>query len=925
MKSCNLLGALCLLAAIAAAQPARLNRPIDNNRRAMLGGQVHPRALAESDQGMVESNLLIPNVTITFEPTAAQQAELDQLLTEQQTPGATNYHRWLTPEEYAQRFGLSDSDLAKVTEWLQSQGLTIASVARSRAWIAVSGTAGRIQSAFRTELHQYLDLANGELHFANSTAPSVPEALGGVVRGIRGLNNFKMRPLRRSPQRRSLDPNFTSGGSHYLAPDDLATIYNIKSLYGAGIDGTGQKLVIAGQTRIDLADIQLFRSTFNLPAKDPQLILVPGLKDPGISTDDVPEAHLDIEWAGAVARNASILYVYSDNVMDAVQYAIDQNLAPVISTSYGLCELEFPRAEALSLRAWARQGNTQGITWFSASGDSGAADCGDSSHPGLAVDVPASIPEVTAVGGTEFNEGSGDYWNTTNDANRASARSYIPERAWNDSDIDGEPSATGGGLSTYFAQPTWQNSLGFADAARHLPDVSMTASADHVGYLVYTGGTREVFGGTSVPTPVMAGVAALMNQLLVARGVQANPGMGNMNPGFYALAKNSPDVFHDITEGNNIVTVPCPRNRCTPTPVGYNAGPGYDNVTGLGSFDVFKLAMAWAGVPSSGTTSISLLSNLRNLSATDTTYLTASVTGANGSTPSGSVTFSAGSTPLGSAALVGSAGTATATLVVRGSQLPVGSATITATYNPSGSASATATVTVSVSSTTTGTGSTPSIAGFGNGASFRQTFAPGMILSAFGTQFAPSVQSASAVPLPYSLAGVAVTVNGVAAPLYYVSPSQINLQIPYETAVGSAIVAINNNGQVSTRSVSLSAVAPGIFTDVSGAQVPYISAARGQFIALYMTGAGLVSPEVSTGAAPATTTPLANLPRPSQETRVTVGGVAASLQFVGIPYGLAGVVQINYQVPSGIGTGLQPVVVSVGGVPSATATVFVTN
>jgi subtilase family serine protease len=318
--------------------------------------------------------------------------------------------------------------------------------------------------------------------------------------------------------------------------------------------------------------------------------------------------------------------------------------------------------------------------------------------------VPASIPEVTAVGGTEFNEGSGDYWNTTNDANRASARSYIPERAWNDSDIDGEPSATGGGLSTYFAQPTWQNSLGFADAARHLPDVSMTASADHVGYLVYTGGTREVFGGTSVPTPVMAGVAALMNHLLVARGVQANPGMGNMNPGFYALAKNSPDVFHDITEGNNIVTVPCPRNRCTPTPVGYNAGPGYDNVTGLGSFDVFKLAMAWAGVPSSGTTSISLLSNLRNLSATDMTYLTATVTGANGSTPSGSVTFSAGSTPLGSAALVGSAGTATATLVVRGSQLPVGSATITATYNPSGSASATATVTVSVSSTTTGNG-----------------------------------------------------------------------------------------------------------------------------------------------------------------------------------------------------------------------------
>ncbi|HEV8146797.1 MAG TPA: protease pro-enzyme activation domain-containing protein, partial [Bryobacteraceae bacterium] len=866
MKSCNLLGALCLFAVIAAAQPARLNRPIDNNRRIMLAGQVHPRALAETDQGMVDPGLLIRNITITFEPTAAQQAELDQLLTEQQTPGAPNYHRWLIPEEYAQRFGLNDSDLAKVNEWLESQGLTIASVARSRAWIAVSGTAARIQTAFRTELHHYL--ADGELRFANATVPSVPEALGAVVRGIRGLNNFKMQP-RRLAQRRSLDPNFTSGGSHYLSPDDLATIYNINSLYGAGIDGTGQKIVIAGQTQIDLADIRRFRTTFNLPANDPQVILVPGLKDPGVSTDDVPEAHLDIEWAGAVARNAAILYVYSDDVMDAVQYAIDQNLAPVVSTSYGLCELEYPRAEALSLRTSARQAIAQGITWFSASGDSGAADCGDTSHPGLAVDVPASIPEVTAVGGTQFNEGSGNYWNTTNDANRASARSYIPETAWNDSVINGEPSSTGGGLSTYFAQPAWQNNLGFTDAARHLPDVSMTASANHVGYLVYTGGKQEVFGGTSVPTPVMAGVAALMNHLLVARGVQANPGMGNMNPGFYAFAKNSPDIFHDITEGNNIVTVACPR-RCTPTPVGYNAGPGYDNVTGLGSFDVFKLAMAWAGVSSSGTTNISLLSNVRSLSATDMTYLTATVSGASGSTPSGSVTFTAGSTPLGSAALVGSAGTATATLAVRGSQLPVGSATITATYNPSGSSSsATATVTVSVSSTTTGTGSMPSIAGFGNGASFRQTFAPGMILSVFGTQFAPSTQSASAVPLPYSMKGVAVTVNGVAAPLYYVSPSQINLQIPYETAVGNALVAINNNGQVSTQNISLSAVAPGIFTDVSGAQVPYTTASRGKFISMYVTGAGLVSPEVSTGAAPATTTAVANLPRPSQETRVT--------------------------------------------------------
>jgi len=245
---------------------------------------------------------------------------------------------------------------------LKSQGLTIASVARSHSWVAVSGTAGRLQSAFRTELHHYL--VNGELHFANATDPSIPEALGGVVRGIRGLHDFKMRPAKRMA-RKQQDPKFTtSRGNHNLAPDDLATIYNIQSLYGAGFDGTGQKLVIAGQTQIDVADIRQFRSTFNLSANDPQIILVPGANDPGISQDDLAEADLDIEWSGAVARNASILYVYSDDVMASVQYAIDQNLAPVVSTSYGLCELETPRADALTFRSWARQGNAQGSPGF---------------------------------------------------------------------------------------------------------------------------------------------------------------------------------------------------------------------------------------------------------------------------------------------------------------------------------------------------------------------------------------------------------------------------------------------------------------------------------------------------------------------------------------------------------------------------------
>src|SRR6185369_11219009 len=169
---------------------------------------------------------------------------------------------------------------------------------------------------------------NGKMHFANATEPSIPAALDGVVSRIHGLNDFRLHPPKR-PAR--VEPNYTSAsrGSHYLAPDDLATIYNISALYNAGIDGTGQKIAVVGQTQINLSDLQQFRTKFNLPANDPQVVLVPNTKDPGIVSDDLGEADLDLELSGAVARNASLIYVYSQDVTDALQHVIDQNLAPV--------------------------------------------------------------------------------------------------------------------------------------------------------------------------------------------------------------------------------------------------------------------------------------------------------------------------------------------------------------------------------------------------------------------------------------------------------------------------------------------------------------------------------------------------------------------------------------------------------------------
>ena len=915
-------------ATLPAAQLSRIAGPIDNRQRVSLTGHIHPKALPENDRGRADASLTLPYVTVMLKPSAAQRADLDQLLAQQQDPSSSNYHRWLTPEEYADRFGVSQADLDQIARWLGQQHLTVAAVARGRNWVAFSGGVRDVESAFATEIHRYQ--ADSEMHFANVSEPTIPAALGPVVSEIHGLNDFKLRPAARLPKQLQADYNSSKGSSHYLAPDDVATIYNIQPLYSSGIDGTGQKVVVVGQTKVNLSDIEQFRTYFNLSANDPQLILVPNTTDPGISKTDLPEADLDIEFAGGVARNATILYVYSDDVEVSAQYAIDQNLAPVLSMSYGLCEALTAPSDANAQRTLAQQANAQGITWIAASGDNGAADCyGSSSRSnlGLSADLPGSIPEVTSIGGTEFTEGSGNYWNTTNSANHASALSYIPETSWNDSALDGSPAASGGGASVYFTKPSWQVGLGVpSDGARDVPDVSLSGSADHDSYLFFTGGSMQAVGGTSVGAPSFSGMIALLNQYMVAKGSQSSAGMGNVNPRLYALAQTMPNVFHDITTGDNLVD-PCPARarNCSPTPIGFTAGTGYDQVTGLGSMDTFNMVTSWngSGAVSRSVANIVASASAGNINPNGTTTITATVRSSISATPTGTVTFSLGNTTLGTSTLAGSGGTATASLAVNGAQLTVGNNTIAAQYSGDiNFTGATASVTVTVTVVSSGP---PSIAALANGASFMESYAPGMVLTVFGSQLAPVAASAASVPLPAQQNGVSATVNGVNAPLYYVSPSQLNIQIPYETAVNAnAVLIVTNNGQTTTASFRVAAAAPGIFVNAAGAPVPNTSGAHGQTVSLYITGDGAVTPALATGTAPAPGTPVGSLPKPQQTVSVTVGGVAAPIDFIGIPVGLVGVTQINYTVPAQAPTGAQPVVVTVGGVASQAATLTVT-
>jgi len=579
----------------------RITGAIDERSRSIIQGHLHPLARPQLDQGRLSPVRTLHRITMMFKRTAAQQRNLAALLVEQQNPASPNYHRWLSPEEFADRFGLSSADLDKIARWLQNQGFTIDDTARSRSWITFSGTVQQMQSAFNTEMHEYL--VDATRHYAAATEPSVPTAMGDVVLGFGSLNDFRLKPRVKSRK-----VNFTSNisGNHFLTPDDLATIYNVRPLYSAGLDGTGQKIAVMGQTNIIVSDILAFRTASGLPVTPPTTVLVPGSADPGINPDDLGEADLDLEWAGALAPNAEIIYVNSSNgVFDSFQYSIGQNLASAISISYGDCERNFSRSDLNLLGALAQQANAQGITISAAAGDSGATDCdGDFTDRqvarlGLTVDAPASFPYVTAVGGTTLYD-VGNYWSTANNGNNGSALSYIPEVPWNDTLVFRESglSAAGGGSSIYFSKPDWQSGPGVLNnGARDIPDISVSASL-HDAYLIcsmgscvdgYRASDNTLFAvhGTSAGPPVVSGIVALLNQRMTAP-------QGNVNPGLYRLAQISPSAFHDISTGGNWMpcqagTRDCPRGGL----IGYGAGQGYDLVTGLGSLDVANLITSW--------------------------------------------------------------------------------------------------------------------------------------------------------------------------------------------------------------------------------------------------------------------------------------------------------------------------------------------
>jgi uncharacterized protein (TIGR03437 family) len=532
------------------------------------------------DLGGTAADTKLAHITVSFKRTAGQHAALDRLLRDQQDPSSSRFHAWLTPEEFGKQFGVRQENLEAALAWLKSEGFTIVSTARGRGWVVVSGNVRQAEHAFHTEIHSF-QTSDG-LHFGPVSALSVSTELDGFVGGVRGLSDFSLGSPRSYPLYNVAD------GSHALAPEDIDNIYDITY---AGESGTGQSIVIVGESDLNLADVQTYRKNFGLPANAPQTILVGS--DPGAGVSGAAlEALADMELAGAVAPYASLIYVYARNAFDAVEDAIDLNLAPVISMSYGSCEANVSNADAESIQDAAQQANAQGITWIASSGDTGAAGCDIAGVPathGLSVLFPASLPEVTAVGGTELNEGTSlQYWAPNMNSAGGSALSYIPEIAWNDVAVSSTLFASGGGASSLFSKPIWQLGPGVpGNNARYVPDISFSASPYHDPYVVISGGLPYAFGGTSAGAPIFAGVVALLNERLAASTL--GQGVGNVNPILYGEIGSPgqvPTWYHDITAGNNIVPCVSGTPDCVNGSLGYSAGPGYDPVTGLGSIDV---------------------------------------------------------------------------------------------------------------------------------------------------------------------------------------------------------------------------------------------------------------------------------------------------------------------------------------------------
>lgn len=502
--------------------------------------------------------------------------QLDALLAAQQHPGSPEYHRWLTPAEFSERFAPTPESYSAIVDWLRGEGFAVrASPERLR--VDFSGVVRQVEGTFQVRMNQYL--RHDRQALANDRAPLLPARFAGAVQSLR-LHTFRF-----------ADPvvriNDGSGLTTTMAPSDIYTAYGVSAVLDRGIDGSGQTIAVVARSDFNVGDVTSFQQQFGVPVRTPTKAFPAG--NPGIGSpnsacagyrnprlftqcvqDEEAEVLLDVQWAGALAPGASLLVDISDTDIDASLSDIVNHHpeAKIISVSFGVCERLDPTA-APAWESLAAQAAAQGQTVVVAAGNDGADGCQDGF--GASVNALSSPPQITAVGGTALDPGF-------NAGGAATGR--VSEVVWNDAD-----GSSGGGVSTQISKPAYQTGTGVpADGFRDQPDVSLMASPTTSGYVIVAENQVMIIGGTSVATPSWAGIVALVNHAAGAHG------LGVINDSLYTLGRKQygeggPAVFSDITSGTN--TLDGVR--------GFSAGAGFDLASGWGTPNVALLVQTLSG------------------------------------------------------------------------------------------------------------------------------------------------------------------------------------------------------------------------------------------------------------------------------------------------------------------------------------------